>query len=461
MTRIEKDSLGELEVDDDAYYGIQTTRAKKNFPVSGILASREMIEAYAILKKACALANMEVGALDEEKGNAIVKAADEIIEGKFHNQFVVDVFQAGAGTSFNMNVNEVLANRALEILGRRKGEYTFLNPNDDVNMAQSSNDTFPTASHIAVIMVGDLLIEVLDNLAQAFMAKGEEFKHIPKSGRTHLMDAVPVTLGDEFTAYGVAIERAAHRLSQRRDELLEVPIGGTATGTGANTPTGYRESVLKHLSRLTSRPFEPASNSFEALQSRAQLVAFSSALKELALELIRIANDLRLLNSGPTTGLAEIELPPVQPGSSIMPGKVNPVMAECLNMIAFQVVGNDTVVSLASQAGQLELNVMTPVIVHNILSSIRILSSYLPVFQEKCVEGIKANEDRNMAYLEKNPSLATLLNPKIGYAQAAELAKQSLMEGIPVPELAVEKGLITKEEAEEIFNLNKLARSRY
>jgi len=327
MARKEVDSLGELELPDEVYYGIQTARALINFPVSGIHEPKELIEAYILIKKAAAHSNLELGVLEKERGQAIIIAADEALAGKFDDQFVVDVFQAGAGTSFNMNTNEVLANRALEILGWSKGYYTYLSPNDHVNMAQSSNDTFPTAAHIAVLLVKDELINSITELAEAFNERGDEFENVAKSGRTHLMDAMPVTLGAEFTAYGSALNRAAARLSQRANELLELPIGGTATGTGANAHPDFRKTVIKHLSELTGFDFKPARDSFEALQSRAQLAAFSSALKELALELIRIANDLRLLGSGPTTGLAEISLPAVQPGSSIMPGKVNPVMA--------------------------------------------------------------------------------------------------------------------------------------
>jgi aspartate ammonia-lyase len=420
-----------------------------------------LVRAYIILKKAAALSNMELEVLDKKIGEAICQAADEALTGKFDDQFRIDVFQAGAGTSFNMNTNEVLANRALEILGKSKGDYDFLSPNDHVNKAQSSNDTFPTASHIAVITEADVLLVVLTDLFRAFYGKGEEFKNIPKSGRTHLMDALPVTLGHEFKAYGSTIERAAERLKQRRDDLLELPIGGTATGTGANAHPEFRSTIINKLSELCSLSFKPAKDSFEALQSRTQLAAFSSALKELALELIRIANDLRLLSSGPTSGLAEIKLPAVQPGSSIMPGKINPSMAECLNMVAFQILGNDTTVSYAVQAGQMELNVMTPVITYNILQSMSMLNNYLPVFNEYCIKDITADEGRCRGTLEKNPSLATLLSPIIGYLKAAELAKESLEKNVSIIELAVAKKLISKEEADKIFDLTILAKSQY
>lgn len=453
MSRTERDPLGKIELPDHVYYGIQTARAIENFPVSGIQERPEFVKAYALVKKACALANMELGMLDEERGNAIVKAADECLAGDFSDQFPVDVFQAGAGTSFNMNVNEVLANRALEILGKPKGDYEFLSPNDHVNKAQSTNDTFPTASHIAIAAIAHKLLKAIHDLARAFIEKGDEFSSVQKSGRTHLTDATPVTLGDEFRAYGSALHRAAARIDQRVDDLLELPIGGTATGTGLNTHPEYRETVVAKLAKLTCMPFRQAKNSFEALQSRSQIAAFSSALKELSQELIRIANDLRLLGSGPTTGLAEIELPAVQPGSSMMPGKINPVMAECLNMVAFQVVASDTAVSLAAQAGQIDLNVMTPSMTYNILQSIAILTNYLPVFRKRCVEGIVADVERCRAYLEMNPSLATLLSPKIGYLGAAILAKESLEKKIPVLKLAIKKGIITREETDKLLNM--------
>jgi aspartate ammonia-lyase len=459
--RREKDWLGEIELPNEALYGIQTQRAIDNFPVSGITERKEFINAYVIVKSAAAMVNMNLGVLDKEKGNAIVQAADEVLSEKHYDQFKVDVFQAGAGTSFNMNVNEVLANRALEILGRKKGDYKFLSPNDHVNRAQSTNDTFPSASHIACVMASDKLISAISDLAIAFDKKSKEFADIPKSGRTHLMDATPLTLGYEFKAYAEALNRAGERVVQRRNDLLELPLGSTAVGTGVSAHPDYRNEVIKKLSELTSIIFRPAQDGFEALQSRAQLAAFSGSLRELSYELIRIANDLRLLGSGPTTGISEIQLPAVQPGSSIMPGKVNPVMAECLNMVAFHVIGNDTTVGLATQAGQLDLNVFTPVMIHNILESMAILTNYLPMFQKRCVEGISANEEVNRNYLEKNPSLATLLSPKIGYLAAAEIAKEALEKGVSVKELAVEKGVISENEAAIIFDLKKITKSKY
>lgn len=459
--RQEKDPLGKKEIPDCVYYGIQTLRAVENFPVSGRRERPELIKAYVLIKKAAAITNMELGTLDNVRGEAILKAADEIIGGKFADQFPLDIFQAGAGTSFNMNVNEVIANRALEILGKKRGYYEYLSPNDHVNLSQSSNDTFPTASHIAIIFAADVLHVVLSNLAGAFEQKGKETSQVPKSGRTHLMDAVPITIGDEFFAYGNSIKRAAERSLERRNDLLEVAIGGTAAGTGVNSPPFYREKVIEKLAELTSLELTPARDSFEALQSRSQMAAFSGSLRELALELIRIANDLRFMGSGPTSGLNEIVLPPVQPGSSIMPGKVNPVMAECLNMISFQIVGNDTAVSLAAQAGQMELNVMTPVMTSNILESIAILNNYLPVFQSHCIEGIIVNAEQLRMVAGMNPILATILSPKIGYLRAAELAKESMQTNQPIKDLVVAKGILSKEEADRLFNLENISKNRY
>jgi aspartate ammonia-lyase len=451
-TRIEIDPLGEKVVPENAYYGIQTLRAIENFPVSGIKAPLPFIRAYVMVKKAAALANAEVSWLDEERKQAIVKACNEVLSGKFLDQFVVDVFQAGAGTSFNMNVNEVLSNRALEILGKKKGDYKSVSPNDHVNMGQSTNDTFPTAMHVAVLMALQPLLKELGKIAEAFEKIGRRHIGTVKSGRTHLQDAVPVTIGQEFSAYASALRNAAGQLGERQKNLYELALGGTAAGTGANAHPRYKKIAIAKLQKMTSFPLKPAKNTFEALQTCRPVQTVSSALKELALELIRVANDLRLLSSGPTTGLAEIALPPVQPGSSIMPGKVNPVMAECLDMVAFQVVGNDLTLSFAVQAGQLDLNVMTPVIMHNVLFSIELLTNYLPVFRKKCVEGIAVNEKRCAQYLEKNPALATFLSPHIGYLEAAKIAKQALEQGRSVKEVALEKGLLKPDELNKILD---------
>ena len=455
-TRKEIDPLGEKAIPKNAYYGIQTFRAVENFPVSGIKEPVVFIKAYVLIKKAAANANAQVGWLKQETANAIIQACDEVLDGKLIDQFVVDVFQAGAGTSFNMNVNEVLANRALELLGKVKGDYKTLSPNDHVNMGQSTNDTFPTALHVSVLMALQPLLKELELLSGAFKDLGKKYADVLKSGRTHLQDAVPVTMGQEFSAYGSAIKNACLELQKRQENLYSVALGGTATGTGANAHPDYKRIAIAELAKMTGFPLMPAENNFEALQSHRAAQTVSSGLKELALEFIRIANDLRLLASGPTTGLNEITLPPVQPGSSIMPGKVNPVMAECLDMVAYQVVGNDLAVSLAVQAGQLELNVMTPAIVYNLHFSIQILTNYLPVFRKKCVEGITVNEKRCNDYLEKNPSLATLLSPYIGYLEAAKLAKQAQQECRSVKEIALEKGLLKPAEIEKIFSRKNL-----
>ena len=454
-TRREVDPLGERLIPKDAYFGIQTFRATENFPVSGLKAPIQIIKAYVLIKKAAATANMQVGWLDQKIGKSIIAACDEVLDGKLVDQFVVDVFQAGAGTSFNMNTNEVLANRALEILGKTKGDYKSVNPNDHVNMAQSTNDTYPTALHVSVLMALQPLLKALDELAAAFEELAKKNADVLKSGRTHLQDAVPVTMGQEFSAYASAITHTAAELRKRQENLYMVALGGTATGTGANSHPKYKRLAVAELAKLSGFPLKPAANNFEALQSHRAAQTVSSGLKELALELIRIANDLRLLASGPTTGLAEITLPSVQPGSSIMPGKVNPVMAECLNMVAYQVVGCDAAVSLAVQAGQLELNVMTPAIAYNMLFSIQILRNYLPAFTERCVKGITVDEKRCEQYLEKNPSLATLLAPKIGYLEAAKIAKQAQAENRTVKEIALEKGL-PKAELERVFSRKNL-----
>lgn len=455
-TRKEADPLGKRLIPKDAYYGIQTLRATENFPVSGIKAPLPFIKAYVLTKKSAASANAQIGCLEEKKAKAIIQACNEVLADKLIDQFVVDVFQAGAGTSFNMNVNEVLANRALEILSKQKGDYETINPNDDVNMAQSTNDTFPTALHVSVLIALQPLLSALDELADAFRNLGKKYANVLKSGRTHLQDAVPVTIGQEFTAYGFAIASACSELRKRQENLYSVALGGTAVGTGANAHPEYKRLAVAELAKITGFPLKPAANNFEALQSQRAVQTVSGGLKELALELIRIANDLRLLASGPTTGLNEIVLPPVQPGSSIMPGKVNPVMAECLNMVAYQVVGNDLAVSYGVQAGQLELNVMTPSIMYNMLFSIQILDNYIPVFTRKCIQGITVNEKQCSQNLEKNPSLATLLSPYVGYLEAAKIAKQAQAENRSVREIALEKKLLKPEELGKIFSRKNL-----
>ena len=451
-SRIEIDPLGEKNIPIDAYYGIQTLRAVGNFPVSGIKPPEVFIKAYVMIKKAAAITNAKVGNLDNKLSKTIIQTCDEILSGNLLDQFVVDVFQAGAGTSFNMNVNEVLANRSLEILHKSKGDYKTINPNDHINMGQSTNDTYPTALHVSILIALQPLIQEIENLSLSFDDLATKNHDVLKSGRTHLQDAVPITIGQEFSAYSSVLRNSADQLKKRQINLYEVALGGTAVGTGTNTHPQYKKKVIEKLADLCGFPLKPAQNTFEALQSCRRVQTISSGLKELALELVRISNDLRLLSSGPTTGLNEILLPAVQPGSSIMPGKVNPVMAECMNMIGFQVIGNDLTISFAVQAGQLDLNVMGPVIMNNILFSIQILTNYLPAFRKKCIQGIKVNTIRCTNYLDKNPSLATYLAPHIGYLKASEIAKQALKEGRSVKDIAIEKKILPIEEINQILD---------
>jgi aspartate ammonia-lyase len=444
--REERDSLGVRRIPDDAYWGAQTSRAVENYPISGEMAHPEMIRAYARIKKACAETNGEMGRLDGRKVAAIAQACDEVLAGRHGEQFVVDVYQAGAGTSFHMNVNETLAGRAAEILGSSRGDRAAVNPNDDVNLGQSTNDTFPTALNMAAIAVGRILAEEVGKVADAFERKGGEFATILKSGRTHLMDAVPLTLGQEFRAFGSAVAHRRKMLADCLDALRELPLGGTAVGTGINTPAGFRERAIDKLSRLASETFRPASDAREGLQSRAAAGDYSASLRGLAVELGRIANDLRLLASGPATGLDEIRLPVVQPGSSIMPGKVNPSLLECLNMLCFQLIGFDAANTLAVGAGQLDLNVMMPLIAHNLTRGPQLFVNFLPIFRKRCIDGITPNAEKCRHYLEESPSVITALTPKIGYAKAAEVFKEAVARGVRVRQVLLEKGVVTEEE---------------
>jgi len=450
-TRREKDFLGELDVPADAYFGVQTWRAVGNFPISGLRAPSVFNRACAEIKKAAALVHKELGALDAKVADAIARAADEVIEGKLADQFVVDVFQAGAGTSHHMNVNEVLANRASELLGGAKGEYELVHPNDHVNMGQSTNDVFPTAMRLAALVTLPKLMGELRELAAAFAKKAEEFAHTAKSGRTHLQDATPVTLGQEFGAYARAVGHAADGIEAQGKELCRLGIGGTATGSGLNAAAGYREKVVARLADQTKLALLPAEDLFEAMQSTAPFVRVSCALRAAAVELGRISNDLRLLSSGPTTGLAEIRLPAVQPGSSIMPGKVNPVVPECMNMICFQVMGNDACIAQAAGAGQLELNVMMPVINYNLLWSIEILSNGTLMLRERCVRGIEADRQRCEAYLASTLGLATVLNPVIGYHRAAEVAREAAATGKSIRQVVLEMGILSEKELDKLL----------
>lgn len=459
--RIERDSLGEKEVPLDAYYGVQTARAIENFPISGIKPPEVFIRATAMVKKASAMANMAVGSLDARIGKAIIIAAEEIINGMWHDQFLVDVYQAGAGTSHNMNVNEVIANRAIETLGGKKGDYRIVHPNDHVNMSQSTNDTFPTTMRIAALFMIHELLPVLNLLEDAFLEKAREFDGVIKSARTHLQDAVPIRLGQDFQAYGVSISKARAYIGEASESLKELGIGATAAGTGINTHPDYRLKAIEALRDITGiKDLRPSQDMLESINSMADFVKVSYSLKGLAIELTRIANDLRLLSSGPRTGLAEITLPPVQPGSSIMPEKVNPVLAEMLNMVCFQVIGNDLTITMASQAGQLELNVMMPVINYNLLHSIGILKNGVKVYTERCVKGIMANPDRCKEMADKTLGLATVLNPIIGYEKAVEIAQEAFKTGETVKEVVVRRGVLSKEEAEEVFGLFRMTKPR-
>ena len=456
---MERDTLGEVSVPDNALYGAQTQRAVENYPISGLREHPVFIRAFILLKKAAALANKELASLDAKLADAIVRACDELLsdEWRYREQFVVDVFQAGAGTSFNMNCNEVIANLANGYLGGKVGEYKPVNPNDHVNMAQSTNDVFPTAIRVAATMLLEQLWPPLDALAAALDERGNAFSDVIKSGRTHLQDAVPVTLGQEFKAYAAAIRRSTKLLRNAAAELLTLGIGGTAAGTGINTPKGYRFAVVKHLNALSGLAFNATDDLREAMQSQLPIAAVSAALRNFALEMTRITNDLRLLASGPQTGLAEIVLPSVQPGSSIMPGKVNPSMLECMNQVLFHVIGSDTTIALAVQAGQLELNVMMPLMAFELLFSIEILKNYLPVFVDKGIRGIEADRKRTEGYYISSPALATALNPIIGYARAAEIAKESAKTGTPIPDLLRAKKLLSDEEIARIFTPEFLA----
>jgi len=456
QTRIERDPLGELPVPADALWGVQTERARNNFPISNLRPLPAFVDACIWIKKAAALTHRETGRLDRKLADAIIRAADEVLAGGHREHFVVDPYQAGAGTSHNMNCNEVLANRANELLGGNRGEYKPVHPNDHVNMAQSTNDVIPTAIRLAALAQLSPLVAALDRLSGALLAKGEEFDAIVKSGRTHLQDATPVRLGQEFTAYGHTIERNRDRLTRAADDLRDLGIGGTAVGTGLNAEPEYPPRMVVHLQAMTSLELREGSDKVQLMQSMGDATAFSGALRTYALDLAKIASDLRLLASGPRTGLAEIMLPAVQPGSSIMPGKVNPSIPEMVNQVCYQVIGNDVTITAAAEAGQLELNVMMPVIAHNLLFSMLILSNATQVLAERCVEGIEADAAQCAHWLERSPALVTALAPKIGYAEAAKLAKEGVAKNVTVRQLVKEKGLLKGKELEEVLDLRAM-----
>ncbi|KOA80331.1 aspartate ammonia-lyase [Bacillus altitudinis] len=450
--RYEKDFLGEKEIPADVYYGVQTLRAKENFPITGYRMHEELIRAFAIVKKAAAQANMEVGRLYEGIGNAIVQASDEVIEGKYHEYFIVDPIQGGAGTSMNMNANEVIGNRALEIMGHQKGEYIHLSPNTHVNMSQSTNDSFPTAIHIAVLKQLDILLETMQAMHDVFQKKAKEFDHVIKMGRTHLQDAVPIRLGQEFEAYSRVLSRDIKRINQSKQHLYEVNMGATAVGTGLNADPRYIEIVVKKLADISGLPLVGAEHLVDATQNTDAYTEVSAALKVCMMNMSKIANDLRLMASGPRAGLAEIALPARQPGSSIMPGKVNPVMAELINQIAFQVIGNDHTICLASEAGQLELNVMEPVLVFNLLQSISIMNNGFRSFTDHCLADIEANEKRLKEYVEKSAGVITAVNPHLGYEAAARIAREAILTGQSIRDLCLQNDVLTEEELDIILN---------
>ncbi len=451
--RVEEDTLGKVILPEYVYFGAQTKRAMDNFPISGLRLPRPFIRAQGIIKLGAVRANSALKLINKRLSKVIEKAAEEVIKGLHDRDFVVDVYQAGAGTSQNMNINEIIANRAIEFLGGKLGDYKVVNPNDHVNMAQSTNDTIPTAIYISALeLVKGQLIPSLKSLYNELSAKSIEFNRIIKSGRTHLQDAVPMTLGQEFSGYAEAVRNDIKRIERASASLRFLPIGGNALGTGINAHPRFQALVIKEIRNITGINFVKAKNLFEGIQNVNPALEVSASLRGVAVTLIKIANDIRLLSSGPRTGLAEITLPPVQPGSSIMPGKVNPVMAEMLNMVCFQVIGNDTTIACAAQASQLELNVMMSVIAYNLLSSIEILSSAVNVFNERCLKGIKANEQKCREFAETTLAIATALNPLIGYASAAKVSNEAYISGKTVKQIAVEKGILGENEANKFLN---------
>jgi aspartate ammonia-lyase len=449
--RIDRDSLGEVKIPKNAYYGAFTGRAVRQYHVTGKKSHKYLISAFVMIKRSAAVANIKTGVLDKKRGQAITKACDLILAGKYTDQFVIEEINSGAGTAFNMNTNEVICNVALEILGKNKGDYEFLHPNDHVNMSQSSNDTFPTAMHVAILLNLQETLAAVDTLIRSLRKKAAEFTRFKKIGRTHLMDALPVTLGSEFAAYSTSVTKARNAVVLATKELEFVGLGGTAVGNGANTPKGYRTLVISELARISGLKLKPEKDMQHSLQSKFAVANISSAIKNLAIELNKISNDIRLMASGPIAGLSEIGIPAVHAGSSIMPGKVNPSLAECLNMICFAIIGNDTTVANAAQGGQFELNVMLPGMLKAVLDSTDMLKNFLPVFSANLIDGITANEERLRQNIEKSPVIVTLLSPKIGYQKSAELFKESLKTGKTIRQLVTSQKLMTEKEVDALF----------
>jgi aspartate ammonia-lyase len=456
--RIERDSLGDVKVPADAYYGAQTARAVDNFPISGLHAHADLVCATIYIKKAAASANAALGRLDGDVARAIEEAATEVISGKLRDQFVVDVYQAGAGTSHNMNANEVLANRASEILGEPRGTYQRVHPNDHVNMGQSTNDVFPSATRLALLLGHDSLIASARLLIGALRTKADAFASVLKTGRTHLQDAVPITLGQEFSGYADCVNRGADDVAAAAEQLSELNIGATAVGTGLNAGEEYRQLVIGNIAKETGVDVRPAANLFRVTQSMGDVLAYSSAMRRLAVEVGKVASDLRLLAMGPRAGIAEISLPAIQPGSSIMPGKVNPSMAEMVNQVCYQVMGCDATIAVACEAGQLELNVMMPVIAWNALHASTILTSSMAAFSSHCVDGIIANEARARELLDRSTAAATALSPYLGYAATAEIAKESVRTGKPIREIVLERGLLDAKKLDSILSVDAMTR---
>ena len=449
--RIDRDSLGTIKIPSDAYYGPFTGRAIKQYQVTGQKPHPYLIRSFVMIKRSAAIANMKTKVLDGKRGNAIVKACDKILAGKYQDQFVIDMINSGAGTAFNMNTNEVIANIALKILGKGLGQYQHLHPNDHVNMSQSSNDTFPTAMHIAILFAVRDMIPTIDKLTKSLRKKAKQFASYKKVGRTHLMDALPVTLGNEFASYATALTIARDGIVSARKELEKLALGGTAVGTGANTPKGYRNIAIKELSKTSKLSLRAQQDMQYALQSRYAVANMSSALKNYAVELSKISNDIRLMASGPIAGLSELSIPAVHAGSSIMPGKVNPSLAECMNMICFSIIGNDTTVTIAAQAGQFELNVMLPVMLKSVLDSTDMLTNFLPIFSVNLIDGLGANKQKLQDNIEKSPVIVTLLAPKIGYQKSADLFKESMKTGKTIRELVISKKLMTKKQVDSLL----------
>jgi aspartate ammonia-lyase len=454
--RVERDPLGEFQVPAEAYYGVQTARARTNFPISGLTAPDALVRATVLVKRAAAEANRELNRLDRRRADAIMTAADEVLDGRMRDQFVVDVYQAGAGTSHNMNTNEVLANRAAEILGAPKGVYDQVHPNDHVNMGQSTNDVFPTATRVALSLQHIGFAAECRALAMSFHSKSTEFRDVLKVGRTHLQDAVPITLGQEFSGYAACLDAAVNAADQSVEALRELNLGATALGTGLNAGDDYTQLAVAALARLTTLPFRPAGNRFRVTQSMGDVVAYSASLRRTAVELGKIASDLRLLSMGPRAGLAEIKLPAVQPGSSIMPGKVNPSVPEMVNQVCYQVFGCDATVAMAGEAGQLELNVMMPVIAWNALHAQHILTNAMRVLRERTVDGIEADRQRARELLDRSTAVATALNPYIGYSTTAEIAKAAVASGRTIRELVLERGLLSAADLDRILSVEAM-----